>query len=197
MVGGRLGQRRARLRRVLRSWCGQDLVAQKRGLWGPPNRAATQGDFGHGGLPLATPHIGWSSRTDSDLMNDGRREGCPRAGGWQHFKEKRARGGWQHFLESVAHPSSQSTTPSARARLMRSPGADDHGELKLRKRASPARFLRCAWSAATEPVLIGSFFGCLRWANDAFRSENLQMMCLQRIQHALVIKEEVATRTRN
>ena len=25
------------------------------------------------------------------------------------------------------------------------PGTDDHGELKLRKRASPARFLRCAW----------------------------------------------------
>ena len=69
------------------------------------------------------------------------------------------------------------------------------GELKLRKRASPARFLRCAWSAATEPVPIGSFFGCLQCANDAFRSENLQMMCLQRMQHALVIKEEVATTT--
>ncbi len=108
-------------------------------------------------------------------------------GGWQHYNEKRARGGLAAFLESVSHPSSQST--------MRFPGADDRGELKLRKRASPARFLRCAWSAENEPVLIGSFFGCLHCANDAFRSENLQMMCLQRIQHALVIKEEVATTT--
>ncbi len=113
------------------------------------------------------------------------------------------------------------------------PGTDDHGELKLRKRASPARFLRCAWwdrsggrflvtrqrflvtttafrecftphthgnhferrlawSAANETIRSGSVFEHLHWATDAFHSGNAAMMCLQRIQHALVIKEEVA-----
>ena len=68
------------------------------------------------------------------------------------------------------------------------PGTDDHGELKLRKRASPARFLRCAWSAANETIRSGSIFERLHWADDAFDSGNAAMMCLQRIRHALVLR---------